>query len=54
MFMYVERMKGCWNQYIINLISFILLIDYVRTFSMHVIFRMNLGYLKDFFFCFVN
>jgi hypothetical protein len=49
-FMYVECMKGCWNRYILSLIPFILLIDYVRNFSMHVIFRMNLGYLKDFFF----
>jgi hypothetical protein len=38
-----------WNQFTLNLISFIPWIDYVRTFSMHVIFRMNLGICKSFF-----
>jgi hypothetical protein len=44
-FVYVERTTGCWNRYTLNLVSFIPWIDYVRTFSMHVIFRTSLGYL---------
>jgi len=44
----------CWNQHTLNLVSFIPWIDYIRTFSMHVIFRTNLGICNLFLFFFVN
>jgi hypothetical protein len=44
----------CWNQYTLSLVSFIPWIDYMRTFSMHGIFRTNLGICKFFYFIFLN